>query len=642
MKDNSIVSKLQKEQAVENFKKWFGTSQIINSSGEPEIVYTGTLSDFTVFDYSKSNNQNFFGKGFYFSSSIEDVNSNYATLKGPDFEIKYDKIKENFFRIMEGYDEFNKEDIDYFISLSNNKSIEQPILSAVQKLLSCIDEVEDYSEMTEEEMDLISTKYINDKLSVDNQGFIIPAYIKMENPLRVDHDFLEKEEKISGQEFERILSKFESLFNFDKSALYNEFYHLFSDINEEYSIEFYEFEEIAENFRHYIFEEDEDTYEEKYLEFINFARDVFDSDYINITYELNGSLIEFKDRFKRKLQDLGFFNEADNFESLFSEKYLIEETVYVRDLLKNEDIDMLIMDLFPMDNQFDNDCFIYKGLCAAIFQEMGYDGIIQEAFKEFKTMKNISDAYHYIVFNSNNIKSAIGNNGEYSLTDNDIRYRINYRMQEDYRKKISVNTKDCEKIIKDIKEQYPSSPNIILIKNKLEIDKELLNQHKDILNSSGYYLKEKNSVYIMLENITGRKDFIKTIAHEIFGHMSLQEILKNNYTPFLNKVYDFYDKKGLLEEEKKHYSSIYGNNFNDINIKAKIAEEKMANVIEEQGFKNFPLKNVIIGAIKNSLRKLLPNIPFGNSDIIYIAQQTHNNLKKKNKKENKIKNKNRF
>ncbi len=642
MKDNNIVSKLQKEQAVENFKKWFGNSQIINSSGEPEIVYTGTLSDFTVFDYSKSNNQNFFGKGFYFSSSIEDVNSNYATLKGPDFEIKYDKIKENFFRIMEGYDEFNKEDIDYFISLSNNKSIEQPILSAVQKLLSCIDEVEDYSEMTEEEMDLISTKYINDKLSVDNQGFIIPAYIKMENPLRVDHDFLEKEEKISGQEFERILSKFESLFNCDKSALYNEFYHLFSDINEEYSIEFYEFEEIAENFRHYIFEEDEDTYEEKYLEFINFARDVFDSDYINITYELNGSLIEFKDRFKRKLQDLGFFNEADNFESLFSEKYLIEETVYVRDILKNEDIDMLIMDLFPMDNQFDNDCFIYKGLCAAIFQEMGYDGIIQEAFKEFKTMKNVSDAYHYIVFNSNNIKSAIGNNGEYSLTDNDIRYRINYRMQEDYRKKISVNTKDCEKIIKDIKEQYPSSPNIILIKNKLEIDKELLNQHKDILNSSGYYLKEKNSVYIMLENITGRKDFIKTIAHEIFGHMSLQEILKNNYTPFLNKVYDFYDKKGLLEEEKKHYSSIYGNNFNDINIKAKIAEEKMANVIEEQGFKNFPLKNVIIGAIKNSLRKLLPNIPFGNSDIIYIAQQTHNNLKKKNKKENKIKNKNRF
>jgi hypothetical protein len=642
MKDNNIVSKLQKEQAVENFKKWFGNSQIINSSGEPEIVYTGTLSDFTVFDYSKSNNQNFFGKGFYFSSSIEDVNSNYATVKGPDFEIKYDKIKENFFRIMEGYDEFNKEDIDYFISLSNNKSIEQPILSAVQKLLSCIDEVEDYSEMTEEEMDLISTKYINDKLSVDNQGFIIPAYIKMENPLRVDHDFLEKEEKISGQEFERILSKFESLFNFDKSALYNEFYHLFSDINEEYSIEFDEFEEIAENFRHYIFEEDEDTYEEKYLEFINFARDVFDSDYINITYELNGSLIEFKDRFKRKLQDLGFFNEADNFESLFSEKYLIEETVYVRDILKNEDIDMLIMDLFPMDNQFDNDCFIYKGLCAAIFQEMGYDGIIQEAFKEFKTMKNISEAYHYIVFNSNNIKSAIGNNGEYSLTDNDIRYRINYRMQEDYRKKISVNTKDCEKIIKDIKEQYSSSPNIILIKNKLEIDKELLNQHKDILNSSGYYLKEKNSVYIMLENITGRKDFIKTIAHEIFGHMSLQEILKNNYTPFLNKVYDFYDKKGLLEEEKKHYSSIYGNNFNDINIKSKIAEEKMANVIEEQGFKNFPLKNVIIGAIKNSLRKLLPNIPFGNSDIIYIAQQTHNNLKKKNKKENKIKNKNRF
>jgi len=642
MKDNNIVSKLQKEQAVENFKKWFGNSQIINSSGEPEIVYTGTLSDFTVFDYSKSNNQNFFGKGFYFSSSIEDVNSNYATAEGPDFVTKQDTIKEFFSRVMDGYDEFNREDIDYFISLTQDKSIEPDLLSAVNKLLYFIDEAEDYSEIPQEEIELISKKYINDKLSVSNQGFIIPAYIKMENPLRVDYDLLEKEEKISGSEFDLILEKFESLFNFDKSSLYNEFYHLFSDIGEEYSIEFDEFEKIAENFRHYISEEDEETYEEKYLEFINFAKEVFDSDYINITYELNGSLIEFKDKFKIKLQDLGFFSEADNFESLFSEKYLFEDSVYVRDILKNEDIDMLIMDLFPSDDQFENEHYTYKGLCAAIFQEMGYDGIIQEAWKEFKTMKNISGAYHYIVFNSNNIKSAIGNNGEYSLTDNDIRYRINYRMKEDYRKKISVNTKDCEKIIKDIKEQYPSSPNIILIKNKLEINKELLNLHKDILNSSGYYLKENNSVYIMLENITGRKDFIRTLSHEIFGHMSLQEILKDKYTPFLNRVYEFYDNKGLLEEEKKHYSSIYGNNFNDINIRAKIAEEKMANVIEEQGFKNFPLKNVIIGAIKNSLRKLLPNIPFGNSDIIYIAQQTHNNLKKKNKQKNKQKNKNRF
>lgn len=53
----------------ENFKKWFGNSKVIDKSGNPLVVYHGTLADFSKFDTSKMGEH--FGldeAGFFFSS----------------------------------------------------------------------------------------------------------------------------------------------------------------------------------------------------------------------------------------------------------------------------------------------------------------------------------------------------------------------------------------------------------------------------------------------------------------------------------------------------------------------------------------------------------------------------------------------
>ena len=46
------------------FQRWFGNSKVVDSNGNPLIVYHGTNSHFTVFQESRSGQA---GKGFYFT-----------------------------------------------------------------------------------------------------------------------------------------------------------------------------------------------------------------------------------------------------------------------------------------------------------------------------------------------------------------------------------------------------------------------------------------------------------------------------------------------------------------------------------------------------------------------------------------------
>jgi hypothetical protein len=57
----------------EAFRRWFGDSVVRNPDGSPKVVYHGTASAFTVFDYSHygKTDWGFAGRGFYFMDSRE-------------------------------------------------------------------------------------------------------------------------------------------------------------------------------------------------------------------------------------------------------------------------------------------------------------------------------------------------------------------------------------------------------------------------------------------------------------------------------------------------------------------------------------------------------------------------------------------
>ena len=111
----------------------------------------------------------------------------------------------------------------------------------------------------------------------------------------------------------------------------------------------------------------------------------------------------------------------------------------------------------------------------------------------------------------------------------------------------------------------------------------------------------------------------------------------DNYERTMNKVYDYYESKGQLEEVKTTYVDRYNLNLNNRKDRAIIAEEKMAEVIEQHGFKQFPLKNIIMGAIRNNIRKVVSSLNVNENDITYMMYQSHKNMLEMNHKSQKKK-----
>lgn len=77
--------KSAKEQADENFKRWFEGSKVVDENGQPLKLYHGTNADFDVFDKSKigtRTDSGLIGSGFYFHPDLETTKS-YGHINKP-------------------------------------------------------------------------------------------------------------------------------------------------------------------------------------------------------------------------------------------------------------------------------------------------------------------------------------------------------------------------------------------------------------------------------------------------------------------------------------------------------------------------------------------------------------------------------
>lgn len=61
-----------------NQLEYFKNSKAVDENGNLQVVYHGTVSDFTVFERSFANPEGDMGSGSYFTTSNEDVEMNYA------------------------------------------------------------------------------------------------------------------------------------------------------------------------------------------------------------------------------------------------------------------------------------------------------------------------------------------------------------------------------------------------------------------------------------------------------------------------------------------------------------------------------------------------------------------------------------
>lgn len=88
--DTRLAQRMVNEAAETAFKN----SVVRDEDGKLLKVYHGRVSEFNVFDREFASIEGDMGKGFYFSSQEDDVDSNYANVEGPDLTNKISRLAE--------------------------------------------------------------------------------------------------------------------------------------------------------------------------------------------------------------------------------------------------------------------------------------------------------------------------------------------------------------------------------------------------------------------------------------------------------------------------------------------------------------------------------------------------------------------
>mgnify|MGYP007089694445 FL=1 len=187
-------------------------------------------------------------------------------------------------------------------------------------------------------------------------------------------------------------------------------------------------------------------------------------------------------------------------------------------LAKIENIDQLESGITPLELfdkltaeldrfQYEIDGFYSRNVIQEIIQDMGHDGIIMDAHHFFPYLNYEGDR-HYVFFDPNQVKSAIGNSGLYDVNDADVTANNNHK-----NKKYS---------------QYGQ-----LAIPKIHIPEEYRNnfikKHKELVRNTS----DKHSI---------EYNPIPTASYWIIHPNGDIDLLKENHKPHMERVMDYISK----------------------------------------------------------------------------------------------------
>lgn len=191
---NGELSKLTtaqwKQSRTPEFKNWFGdwqndpenSSKVVDDNGEPKIVYHGTVSNVEEFDMDRISLRNYFGKGIYFSSSIDDVNINYASESSPDRQDRIEYMKEIIYGELEG---LSDEEIFSRFGMSDEEKAE---LNKMRKYENAdtMEERQKYYKFVSDYTRKHVMDEITERLAINAGPNVMPSYLNIKNPAIID------------------------------------------------------------------------------------------------------------------------------------------------------------------------------------------------------------------------------------------------------------------------------------------------------------------------------------------------------------------------------------------------------------------------------------------------------------------------
>ena len=286
----------------------------------------------------------------------------------------------------------------------------------------------------------------------------------------------------------------------------------------------------------------------------------------------------------------------------------------------------------------DNDVELVNSLISASgnFKDV-VNSVYEITGKSSEIVPKENGTVHYVVTNPNQIKSATGNNGNFSTTEDDILYRtvfggnsgyVGYSMskraaeaKEEDRGTNTEPTTNTEELT-----NHAESVVQNLHLNNVEIVPDGSSLNGEQATAKGFYNKRTGKIVVVAGNHTDIADIEKTVLHEAVAHHGLRELFGDNFDNFLDTVFAKADIE--TRQQIAHLSAKHGWNIRTA------TEEYLASMAEDTNFEQIKptlwqrIKQ-LFGEIMSALGLHHANIT--DNDLRYILWRSYKNLQSSGK-----------
>ena len=242
-----------------------------------------------------------------------------------------------------------------------------------------------------------------------------------------------------------------------------------------------------------------------------------------------------------------------------------------------------------------------------------------------------------VAFFPNQIKSATGNNGNFSTTEDDILYRtvfggnsgyVGYSMskraaeaKEEDRGTNTEPTTNTEELT-----NHAESVVQNLHLNNVEIVPDGSSLNGEQATAKGFYNKRTGKIVVVAGNHTDIADIEKTVLHEAVAHHGLRELFGDNFDNFLDTVFAKADIE--TRQQIAHLSAKHGWNIRTA------TEEYLASMAEDTNFEQ--IKPTLWQRIKQLFGEImsafgLHHANITDNDLRYILWRSYKNLQNSGK-----------
>lgn len=286
----------------------------------------------------------------------------------------------------------------------------------------------------------------------------------------------------------------------------------------------------------------------------------------------------------------------------------------------------------------DNDVELVNSLISASgnFKDV-VNSVYEITGKSSEIVPKENGTVHYVVTNPNQIKSATGNNGNFSTTEDDILYRtvfggnsgyVGYSMskraaeaKEEDRGTNTEPTTNTEELT-----NHAESVVQNLHLNNVEIVPDGSSLNGEQATAKGFYNKRTGKIVVVASNHTDIADIEKTVLHEAVAHHGLRQLFGNDFDKFLDTVY----AKADIETRRQiaHLSAKHGWNVRTA------TEEYLASMAGDTNFEQ--IKPTLWQRIKQLFGEImsafgLHHANITDNDLRYILWRSYKNLQSSGK-----------